>query len=159
MSIQAETTNGAVNGNRRFGRRLATIREPRSGRGMRVELDWGPTAAAEARTALGVLDGRMDRDVLDDVRLLVSELVTNSVRHSEGDPARGVALEVALDERTVHVEVLDGGDGFAPQPREDDDDRIGGWGLQLVDRIAHRWGVARNGFTRVWFEIDESAAS
>jgi hypothetical protein len=32
--------------------------------------------------------------------------------------------------------------------------KVGGWGLFLVEKLADRWGVARNSLTRVWFEID-----
>src|SRR4051794_28739770 len=51
-----------------------------------LELDIGPDAASEARAALTVLDGRADPAALDDARLLLSEIVTNAVRHS-GAPA------------------------------------------------------------------------
>src|SRR5919197_4266086 len=42
-----------------------------------LQLEVGSTAASEARAAVGALDGRADPDVLDDVRLLLSEVVTN----------------------------------------------------------------------------------
>jgi anti-sigma regulatory factor (Ser/Thr protein kinase) len=89
-----------------------------------------------------------------DVRLLVSELVTNSVRHSGSGPPESVGLDVAVDSDTIRVEVRDPGSGFEPRARDVDRNRPGGWGLYLVDRLADRWGVVRNHFTRVWFEID-----
>jgi anti-sigma regulatory factor (Ser/Thr protein kinase) len=119
-----------------------------------VHFDASPSAAACARNALIAVEHRVDPDLMEDVRLLVSELVTNSVRHShipDGDPVR---LEVSIDSRGVRVEVLDSGAGFAPRPREADRAEPGGWGLFLVDKLADRWGVVRNHFTRVWFEID-----
>lgn len=119
-----------------------------------VEFEAGPTAAAGARNALVALDGRVDDDLLNDVRLLVSELVTNSVRHSSIRPQDRVQMTVALTSSTVRVEVADPGEGFEPEPRSPDDSRIGGWGLYLVDQLADRWGVARNDVTRVWFEMD-----
>ena len=126
---------------------------PTGGPGMSVRLDPGPTAAAEARAALALLDGRIDRDALDDIRLLVSELVTNCVRHSHmgGQP---VDLTVTSAGDTVRVEVTDGGAGFEPRPRTKASDEAGGWGLHLVDRIAARWGVDTGRGTRVWFELD-----
>jgi anti-sigma regulatory factor (Ser/Thr protein kinase) len=123
------------------------------GPGMTVELEPGATAAGEARAALSVLDGRVDAGALDDVRLLVSELVTNSVRHA-GAERELVRLAVTTRGRTMRVEVSDGGNGFEPRERTAPKDQEGGWGLHLVDRLADRWGVQTGRRARVWFEID-----
>ena len=120
---------------------------------MQVELDSGPTAAAEARAALKTLDGRVARNTLDDLRLLVSELVTNSVRHSGAAPTATVELQVVSRPSGVRVEVSDCGKGFEPRPRVPDQAVDSGWGLHLVDQIADRWGVDAGGRKRVWFEI------
>ena len=122
------------------------------GPGMSVELEPGVTAAGEARAALAVLDGRIDPDVLDDIRLLVSELVTNSVRHAGADREL-VRLAVTSSGPAVRVEVSDGGTGFEPAARTKAHDDVGGWGLHLVDRLADSWGVETGRRTRVWFEI------
>ena len=122
------------------------------GPGMSVELEPGAGAASEARAALMVLERKIDPAVLDDIRLLVSELVTNSVRHSGAAGAR-VRLDVTSLGRTVRVEVSDGGAGFEPRPRTKAQDEVGGWGLHLVDSIAARWGVQTGRRTRVWFEL------
>jgi anti-sigma regulatory factor (Ser/Thr protein kinase) len=132
-----------------FPKRLA-----RSGDAVSVELQAGPEAAAWARNALFPVETRVEDGLMADVRLLVSELVTNSVRHSGTRPPDSVGLDVAVDSGTIRVEVRDGGAGFEPSPRDQDRSRAGGWGLYLVDRLADRWGVARNHATRVWFEID-----
>jgi anti-sigma regulatory factor (Ser/Thr protein kinase) len=125
-----------------------------AGATMRVELEASTTAAAEARAALAALRGRLDGGILEDIRLLVSELVTNSVRHSGADPAARVDLQVTARPRAVRVEVTDSGAGFQPRARTRDQDKGSGWGLHLVERIADRWGVDRQRRTRVWFEID-----
>jgi anti-sigma regulatory factor (Ser/Thr protein kinase) len=86
------------------------------------------------------------------LRLLVSELVTNSVRHVN-DSTRPVVLALRLGARAIRVEVHDGGAGFKPgkpKPRGAD----GGFGLFLVERMASRWGVDTGDGTRVWFELD-----
>jgi anti-sigma regulatory factor (Ser/Thr protein kinase) len=93
--------------------------------------------------------GESERGTL---RLLVSELVTNSIRHVTGSK-HPVVLEVRIGERNVRVEVHDGGAGFepgTPEPRG----AAGGFGLFLVERMASRWGVERRDGTRVWFELD-----
>ena len=143
---------------RKAGRRAPfPQRQRRSDEAIRIELEPGPEAAAWARNALFPVERAVDADLMADVRLLVSELVTNSVRHSGAAPPDPVGLEVELDSETIRVEVSDSGSGFDPLPRDADRSRPGGWGLYLVDRLADRWGVARNSLTRVWFEIDLGA--
>ena len=121
---------------------------------MRVELDAGASAASEARAALTALQDKVDGGVLEDLRLLVSELVSNSVRHSGASPGAKVVLAITAAGESVRVEVTDAGGGFEPRPRTRDQSKGSGWGLHLVDRIAHRWGVDGRDRTRVWFEID-----
>jgi anti-sigma regulatory factor (Ser/Thr protein kinase) len=119
-----------------------------------LELDSGPTAAAEARAAVGALYGRADPDVLEDVRLLLSEIVTNAVRHSGSPAGTKIGLAVSVAGGAVRAEVTDAGGGFAPAPRSAPWTEAGGWGLHLVDRIATRWGADGRAPARVWFEID-----
>jgi len=134
------------------------LARPNVGSGLKnrieVEFEAGATAAASARNALLALEGRVKEDVLNDIRLLVSELVTNSVRHSGLAKHEPVRMQVGVTESTVRVEVADRGRGFEPVPRDADRSRPGGWGLYLVDRLSDRWGVSRNHMNRVWFEMD-----
>jgi anti-sigma regulatory factor (Ser/Thr protein kinase) len=96
--------------------------------------------------------------MLDDLRLLVSELVTNSVRHAGQGPEGWVDVRVSTDGRGVRVEVCDPGPGFRQRKRTTapQADRTSGRGLYLVAQIADRWGVHRDEATRVWFEIDRA---
>ena len=87
--------------------------------------------------------------VLDDARLLVSELVANAVEHVREDGE--IELRVSLEGGVLRVEVLDSGPGFTPTQRERGSDR--GWGLHFVDRLASRWAVDCDGRARVWFEL------
>jgi anti-sigma regulatory factor (Ser/Thr protein kinase) len=113
----------------------------------------GPEAPAEARVAVAEwLGGAASREVIDDVKLLVSELVTNAVRHPRNDGFIG--LEVQLRDGRVRVEVTDPGDGFKkPRIGSPPPDALGGRGLLIVDRIATAWGVSPGKPTRVWFEL------
>lgn len=119
-----------------------------------IQLEAGPSAAALARNALVPIEREVEEELMADVRLLVSELVTNSVRHAEMRPPGRVSVEVSLDSRKIHVEVKDSGPGFEPSGRRPGQSKAGGWGLYLVERLADRWGVICNHITRVWFEID-----
>jgi anti-sigma regulatory factor (Ser/Thr protein kinase) len=115
----------------------------------------GPRAPAEARRTLGVGFGDLDPDTLARLRLLVTELVTNSVRHGGLAEDDSIELSVRRAEDRIRVAVTDPGAGFRPAtPARPDADRPAGWGLYLVDRLADRWGVTSDGETRVWFELD-----
>jgi anti-sigma regulatory factor (Ser/Thr protein kinase) len=108
-------------------------------------------APAQARAALEVFDQILSVEVLEDLQLVVSELVTNSVKFG---PKRSITLSLDIDTHgIVRGEVIDQGDGerakveMIPEPT-----LAGGWGLHLLDRVAREWGV-REGSTHVWFEI------
>ena len=118
------------------------------------QLPNGPEAASAARQAVdAVLANRAQADALPDLRLLVSELVTNAVRHGHARDG-GVELSLDVDDGRLRVEVRDGGRGFVPADCKRAPDELGGWGLVVVDRLADRWGVEDAGGTRVWFEMN-----
>ena len=104
-----------------------------------------------ARQHAGDLAGQLaGGSCVDAVRLLVTELVTNSVRYATGSQVR---LRVAGDPQRVRVEVQDDGPGFTG-PRTPDPVNGGGYGLVLVDELAADWGVNREAdTTTVWFEV------
>jgi anti-sigma regulatory factor (Ser/Thr protein kinase) len=111
-----------------------------------------------ARHAVDALDQLNDHDEASfNTRLLVTELVGNSVRHAGLGAAAIITLDVEVRPGAVRVEVRDPGPGFS-QPSFSDDPPMGtsGRGLYLVDALADRWGVSRtpDGEARVWFEID-----
>ena len=122
-----------------------------------IDLDLEPLAESTplARAALAPLERELGAEAFDDVRLLVTELVTNSVRHAGLAPSDRIHLRVALETERLRVEVSEPGAGFAPDVPRPRADAAGGWGLLLVERLADRWGVEREGTrTTVWFERD-----
>ena len=114
------------------------------------ELDRGGEAPEHARRALEAACRDLDPSVLPDARLLVSELVTNSVKYGGVGPIR---LEVTRSDERLRAEVIDQGNGFEPTKRTRGLEEVGGWGLPLVEHLADRWGTFA-GSTHVWFEID-----
>jgi anti-sigma regulatory factor (Ser/Thr protein kinase) len=119
--------------------------------GLSVRLPGGPDAAARARRALAKLRGDLDPPLMETLRLLVTELVTNSVKHTS---AETIVLNVLVVRSTVWTEVTDAGPGFDPTGDGTPDKDRTGWGLFLVERLAERWGVNRDGAdTKVWFEL------
>ena len=118
---------------------------------LRLSLDRSSEAPADARRALSSIDAQVDPRLMDDVRLLVSELVTNSVIHSGTTLNGSIQLSLRVSSDEVRCEVSDVGSWRDPVP---DPRGLSGWGLQLVDRLSDRWGVIRNDETTVWFEIE-----
>jgi anti-sigma regulatory factor (Ser/Thr protein kinase) len=124
---------------------------------MSFELAGGPYAVTAARLALADLDSHLGPSVAFDVRLLVSELVTNSVQHAQVAAEDSIVLTVSLGDKTVRIEVRDEGPGFEPPAAPPPDDADAGWGLFLVEQLADDWGVGEAG-KGVWFEIRRDRA-
>ncbi|MBB2911602.1 anti-sigma regulatory factor (Ser/Thr protein kinase) [Streptosporangium becharense] len=91
----------------------------------------------------------------DDVILLVSEVVTNSVVHSCSGGGGRVAMTVAVEPDAVFVEVSDAGSGASAPHVRIDPEAESGRGMFLVDLIARRWGVLDDsrGSRTLWFEV------
>ncbi len=124
---------------------------------VQLRLPAAPQAAPEARRSIArLLHGLVDTRQLETVQLLVTELVTNSIRHAGLTEGDDIDLILRASPLTVRVEVIDRGTGFVlPSPRHQSPaEAPGGWGLYLVDHFADRWGTAFEGETRVWFEVD-----
>ena len=106
-----------------------------------------------ARQEVDRLAGMVDDEQLELLRLLLSEMVSNSVRHAEGTP--NIDVRVWVRDGSIRLEVEDRGPGFRP-PRAAPG-ASGGWGLVIVDRLARRWGVRSGPETTVWLELDRYA--
>jgi anti-sigma regulatory factor (Ser/Thr protein kinase) len=117
------------------------------------ELAGGPYAATAARLALDNLDAELDPVLAQDLRLLVTEAVKNSVQHAGVGPEDSIGLKVAVHADVIRIEVNDDGPGFEPDASRPSEDEVTGWGLFLIDQLAERWGVVRDGGTTVWFEV------
>lgn len=103
----------------------------------RLELDARPESASLARGfTAGVLERAGWGHVTDTATLLVSELVTNAVRH--GNPPCALTVTLAADFVEMCVE---DGDPHLPVRREPDPNSEDGRGYVLVDALASSWGV------------------
>ena len=114
-----------------------------------LDLPRTPRAPGQAREALDSLP-KLDPELLGDAKLLVSELVTNSVKYGGDGPVRLVVRYE--DSGRLRIEVVDRGGGFRPVARDRPKTEVGGWGLHLVEELTDRWGVYE-GSTHVWFEL------
>jgi anti-sigma regulatory factor (Ser/Thr protein kinase) len=109
-----------------------------------------PEGPAQARRIIAdELASRVSAPVLDDVKLMVSELVTNGIVHGSTRPDAPVMLDLLVN-GDIRCRVLDHGRGFANGPRGEE---LGGWGLQVVEQLSDRWGMQCSPRqTEVWFE-------
>ncbi len=122
-----------------------------------IDLKLAPESevVSTARHALNQLAHFLPPEKLEELRLVVSELVTNSILHAGLSSNDRISLRVTVSAGSVSGRVCDPGTGFEvsskPCPRPD---LRGGWGLPILERISDRWGVERNNHTCVWFEIN-----
>jgi anti-sigma regulatory factor (Ser/Thr protein kinase) len=123
-------------------------------RRLNILLSPAPEVVAHARRALERL--ALPPNALADAQLLVSELVTNGVRHGGLGPEEKILLTAVRDVSTLRITVRDRTDGarplagsIRPPPGAES-----GWGLFLVDRLASRWGTGLGRGSSFWFELD-----
>jgi anti-sigma regulatory factor (Ser/Thr protein kinase) len=94
-----------------------------------------------------------DEDWLFDAQLIVTELVTNAIRHGGG----GLELMLTMHERSVTVSVADGS-AVIPEVHARDAEADGGRGLLLIEALSDAWGVEdHHGGKRVWVRLHESS--
>ncbi len=126
---------------------------------LKLELKRDPQAPSVARAAArGRCDGlALSASQRHTLVLLVSEVVSNALLHSNATPESPIILTTSVTDDAIRVTVTDTGDGFTPVSHKPEGTRgggaRGGYGLYLVDKAARRWGVDRVGGTRVWFEL------
>jgi two-component sensor histidine kinase len=109
-----------------------------------------PEGPAQARRIIAEeLATRVSDRVLDDVKLMVSELITNGIVHGSTERGVPVVLDLLVN-GDIRCRVLDSGRGLTAGLRPNSP---GGWGLQVVERLADRWGMRCSPQrTEVWFE-------
>jgi anti-sigma regulatory factor (Ser/Thr protein kinase) len=121
----------------------------------------GPNAAAAARNAvLEGLGSGVPQRAVEDIMLVVSELVTNAVRHAGAGAAETISLRVARSPGAVRIEVVDEKPSLEPKHLTGDDaPATGGLGLVVVDALCD-WGTEqRDRHKTVWAEYSLEAVS
>jgi anti-sigma regulatory factor (Ser/Thr protein kinase) len=104
------------------------------------------------------LRDRVAAPVLDSVLLLLSELVTNSVRHSNAPSAEGVMVRLQPTRAMLRLEVEDSGHDGVIAIRPPDQQNGGGFGLNIVQTLSDGWGIERSAHrgTRVWAQLQRT---
>jgi two-component sensor histidine kinase len=108
----------------------------------------GPDAPSEARHIAAHFQGLRAERVLD-LQVVVSELVTNAVRHAGLEPGAPIRMHLDREGQRLRLEV-DDGDGLTLGPDPIPLSRVtGGRGLRIVSQLAERW-EAHGGRVVVW---------
>ena len=118
-----------------------------------IDVPFAPdvTAPKGARSELRALP--LNSTEHDVVALLVSELIAGCVRYAVVGARQQIRMWARVTDQAIRVEVIDGGAGSGLALRNPPD---GGWGRQLVDELADRWGITHAAGTHAWFELDRN---
>jgi anti-sigma regulatory factor (Ser/Thr protein kinase) len=125
-----------------------------------VVLRGGNDAPARARRWVRTHFSRVATGIsIDDVTLIVSELVTNSVVHAHVDASQALRVSTASLDNGYRITVIDPGCGAEPRLRSPDAAVSGGLGLRLVDRLSTVWGTFEdaNHARHVWCDMSPSS--
>ncbi|MFI6861332.1 SpoIIE family protein phosphatase [Streptomyces sp. NPDC050421] len=117
-----------------------------------------PERISAARTLLReLLHDWADAEQVDSAVLMVSEMATNVLVHTDGDAFMVAQATGEHGERRLRVEVSDGSDEL-PHKRRPGEMASSGRGLVLMEMLADVWGVDPRGSGKsIWFELYESA--
>ena len=122
-----------------------------------LELPASVESARAARRAVDKLRFDQHVEAVFNLRLLITEIVGNSVRHAGLSSADTIILEIQIGSAQIRVQVTDRGPGFTRPVFDGPPSGTGGRGLCLVDALADRWGAGptpgHDGWL-VWFELD-----
>jgi two-component sensor histidine kinase len=114
-------------------------------RPVRIKVPARPESVAATRRAFAEIDG-LPKHREDDLALIISELVTNAIRHAGLGPEDEIEIVSDFRGDGVRVTVHDGGKGFLRGSRGS----VGGWGLEIVEQLSDDWGLEKGA---VWFEL------
>ncbi|HUL24201.1 MAG TPA: ATP-binding protein [Streptosporangiaceae bacterium] len=133
--------------------RLGVGREREVSASSVVLLPHAPASVVAARWHIGVhlREAGIVTPAIGDATLVVSELLTNAIRHARPLPGARVLVAWALRERSLEVAVSDGGSTTRPRTAQPSLSSIGGRGLAIVEHLSCRWGVLTSDFgLTVW---------
>lgn len=118
-----------------------------------------PYATSSVRQARHLLDQHLadlgvPTSVREDAVLVLSELVSNAIRHASPVPPGQILVCWAVDDHGVHLEITDGGGRTRPRPGTPGYSSVGGRGLDIVGQVSSRWGVQeQDSSVTVWADI------
>ncbi len=116
-------------------------------------LPYAPSSVAVARRHLtaDLVSAGIYESVVGDAAVVVSELLSNAIRHAAPLPGSKIRVAWTLNEEALRVAVSDAGGGPLPHVTQASPAAPGGRGLSIVETLSSHWGVLRDdGETTVW---------
>lgn len=143
-STDRETSDGVPPSGPHQGAQTISFRVPGGAQGPR-----------HARTLMSAHLRHIDRETASDAELIISELVTNSVRHAGVGSDQRVTVDLILLNEHLRITVTDPGCDMEPRLIPKNPEGFGGHGLRLVEQLSTQWGVGRDavGATQVWCDL------
>jgi anti-sigma regulatory factor (Ser/Thr protein kinase) len=118
-----------------------------------VLLPYAPSSVAAARWQLAadLHEAGTVAAAIGDAALVLSELLSNAIRHATPLPGRTIRVAWALSDGSLSVSVSDGGSHKRPHAGHPTPSSLGGRGLAIVEHLASNWGIrAGDGEITVW---------
>ena len=115
-------------------------------RPMTMRLPFTPASVPEARRRLKtwMLEGGLPDETMEDARLVLSELVANSVRHARPLADGSILVGWLREDHDLVITVTDGGGATIPRQLDATSSELAGRGMTIVEALATRWWTDRS---------------
>jgi hypothetical protein len=135
---------------------VASTRCPKTAESVALELPLEPASARRARGAVASLRSHLDASSFDALRLMVSELVADSIAIDSRSPKGTISLRAEALDAGARIDFALAGVPLRPRSRKPRLEEPG-WGMYLVQTLASRWGARHDGeTTSIWFELESA---
>jgi len=110
-----------------------------------LRVPFAASSVSVARQALKnwLVDSHVRREAVDDARVVISELVGNSVRHAQPLAEGDIVVSWLVDDRGLQISVTDGGSGTRPRKVNASSSALAGRGMAIVETLADSWWADR----------------
>ena len=106
---------------------------------LRVPFAASSVAVARQKLRTWLVDAGSPADVIDDARIVISELVANSVRHAQPLPSGDILITWQIAKDGLEISVSDGGSGTRPRKVHAASSALAGRGMAIVESLAVSW--------------------
>ena len=117
----------------------SSLRAGRAPVTLRVPFSAASVAVARQKLKDWLTDAGTAQDVMDDARIVISELVANSVRHARPLPEGDILVRWEMETRGLAISVTDGGAGTRPRKVHAASSALAGRGMAIVESLAVTW--------------------
>ena len=121
----------------------SSLRAGRAPVTLRVPFAASSVSVARQTMRTWLVDSGVRREVVDDARVIISELVGNSVRHAQPLPDGDIVVSWAVNDRGLQISVTDGGSGTRPRKVTASSSALAGRGMAIVETLADSWWADR----------------